>query len=73
MAFLQEVCGMAEQPAERQEQLDRMSRQLDRKIRDSERRAGRSLEDLEVLLALGSSVSLLFASAKHTLRLGAQL
>ena len=50
MAILQATCTMEDKPDKRMKQLEKMSRDLDAKIRSREQRAGRSLEDLEVLV-----------------------
>ncbi|KAK9811990.1 hypothetical protein WJX73_006757 [Symbiochloris irregularis] len=40
-------CRLPDEPGKRKEKLDKLAKDLDSKIRSSERRAGRSLEDLE--------------------------
>ena len=48
MAALQGTCRLPEDPAERNGRLQKLHKELESKIRSSERRAGRSLEDLQV-------------------------
>lgn len=49
MEALQGTRRLDDDPSKRKAQLEKLSKELDSKIRASERRAGRSLEDLQVL------------------------